>query len=48
MHGRRLAGLLRASTLEGRPAISSRSRAKTMLGITAASWAFSTGLACSG
>ena len=47
MHGMRLAGLLRASNPEVRPAISSRSRATTMLGTTAAFWIFSTGVACS-
>jgi hypothetical protein len=47
MHGTRLADPLRASDPEVRPAISSRSRAKTMLGTTAASWIFSPGMACS-
>ena len=35
MHGTRLAGLLRASSAEVWPAISSRSRATTLLGTTA-------------
>ena len=47
MHGTRLAGLLRASSAEVRPAISSRSHATTLLGATAAFWIFSTGMACS-
>ena len=47
MPGTRLASLLRDSSAEGRPAISSRSRATTMLGITATSLVFSTGVACS-
>ena len=47
MHGMRPAGLLRASSAEVWPAISSRSHATTMLGTTAASSAFSTGAACS-
>ena len=47
MHGMQPAGLLRASSPEVQPAISSRSRATTMLGTTATFWAFSTGAACS-
>ena len=38
LHGPRLAGLPRASNPAVRPAISSRSRAKTMLGTTAVFW----------
>ena len=47
MPGTRLAGLRRASGAGARPAISSRSRATTLLGATAPFWVFSTGAACS-
>ena len=47
MPGTRRAGLRRASSAEVWPAISSRSRATTLLGATATFWIFSTGAACS-
>jgi hypothetical protein len=47
MHGTWLVDLLRASNLEVPLDISSRSRAKIMLGITAASLIFSVVVGCS-